>query len=714
MKRFVFIFILILAVVGLCSCDSTPVLFSEPVDKSTLTALLEDFKTIPQTLDQATVVTAYSLVNENDSATQKEVNEAVSALKALKETICATPMSFIDGGLEPHVRIALNLDEDAVVTIGDCLNLEELDCTYDKNLGSKIRVAYDFRYFPNLKTLNLTGNSLEDFGGFSYLKKLETLSLADNPSKSSTLTDDDEEDIRSFDVLGTLPLRRLDLSGKSVLTSVAVLPAISTLEELNLSGNEIRSLGGIAIKFPNLKTFIATDGSYAGLEDLKSCNGLISLDLSRSKFDDLGFLVQLQNLSSLTLDGVSISDLTVLTKAPQLVTLSLSGCGITELSWISGFQSLQTLNLSANQISDEGLTLEKATVKELNLSKNIITTFTLTDGWIGVENLNLSENQLTNFSVEISGTECALTVLNLSSNQISSFSLGSAKKTVSLDLSKNNLPNLTLASDSLLSLSLSENPLQGLTLNLPSLASLDLACNTSYTQGVVWNLPSLKLLDLSKEFQCSTDLLNNLPQLETLSVHLSGTTAESVAMLTTVTTLTLYGGDDQALSVISEMPHLESLTVWNAALTSPQISGSGILKNITLMQCKPLTDLSGIKDLPALETLSVTGGNLPAPAISGLASLRTLTLSGCNLSSVSYLTQLPALTSLNLSGNGFQSIEVLGLSRLQYLDLSDNSLSSVEGIALEMTKGTLDLSGNKEDLYEDLSSFPETLKIIIE
>ncbi|MBQ1271983.1 MAG: leucine-rich repeat domain-containing protein [Clostridia bacterium] len=714
MKKLAVILIFILAVAGLSACDSAPVLFADPVDKSALVALLEDFKTIPQTLDQATVVTAYSLVNENESATQKEVDEAVSALKTLRQTICATPMSFIDGGLEPHVRKALKFDENSVITIGDCLGLEELDCTYDKNLGPKIRVAYDFRYFPNLKKLDLTGNNLQDFGGFSYLKKLEELSLADNPSKSSTLTDDDEEDIRSFDVLGTLPLRRLDLSGKSVVVSVSVLPSISTLESLDISENDIRSLGGIATKFPNLKTFVATDGVYAGVEDLGFCNALTSLDLSRSEFDNLNFLAQVQNLSGLTLDGVSVPDLSVLTKAPQLVSLSLSGCGITELSWISGFRSLQTLNLSGNQISDEGLSVEKTTVKELNLSQNVITSFVLTNGWAGVENLNLSENQLTSFSVEVSGEDCALTVLNLASNKIDSFNLGAAKKTVSLNLSGNNLSGLTLSSDSLLSLSLSENPLAGLTLNLPNLASLEVSCNTTYSNGIVWNLPALKLLDMSKEFHCSSDILKNLPQLETLSIHLSGVSVESVAALNSVKELIVCGGDDASIATIARMPNLETLTVSGAALTSPQITGNPALKTLSLIQCKPLTDLSGIKDLPALETLSVNGGNLPAPALSDLPALRSLTLSGCNLSSVSYLTQLPSLTALNLSGNGIQSIEVLGFPRLQSLDLSNNKLSSIDAIALELTKGTLDLSGNNAALYQDLSSFPETLKVITE
>ncbi len=713
MKKIALFLILLFAVLGLCACDDVPALFTEEVDKSALETLLTDFKTVPQTLDQATVVTAYSLVYENDAATQKEVNEAVSALKTLKQTIYSTQMSFIDGGLEPHVRRALNFEEDKIITIGDCISLQELDCTYDKTLGPKIRVAYDFRYFPNLKVLNLTGNNLQDLGGFAYLKQLEELSLADNPSKTSTLSDDEKQDVRSFDILGKLPLRRLDLSGESVLLSVSSLPIIPTLEELDLSKNTLSSLEAVGTKFPNLKVFTARDCVLGELKDLAFCSQLTTLDLSRSSVNDFAFLEHLQALSVLTLDGVAISDLSALTKAPHLTSLSLSGCGITELSWISGFRSLESLNLSNNQIADAALTVGKTTTKEVNLSRNVLTSFVLNDGWSAVERLNLSENKLTAFSVDLSG-ECSLKVLNLASNSIATFDVGDAASLESLDLSANQLSGFSLSSKSLMSLSLSENPLTGLTLDLPALASLDLACQTQYAQGITWNLPSLKLLDMSKEFQCSVNVLQSLSGLETLSVHLSGVTTESIVALSSLKTLTLYGADDAAVSQLAGLPALETLILSGGTLSAPRLDGTSTLKSLSVEKCNLLTDLSGIKNLPVLESLTVQDGNLPAPAVSDLPQLRTLTLSGCNLSSVSYLTNLPSLTSLNLSGNGFQSIEVLGFSRLQFLDLSDNKLSSVEGIALEITKGTLDLSGNEMALYNDLSSFPDTLKIITE
>ncbi len=685
-----------------------------PVDKTALISLLEDFKTIPQTLDQATVVTAYSLVLEKESATQKEVSEAVTALKELKESIYATPMSFIDGGLEPHVRNALGFDVDATITIGDCLGLEELNCTYQKDMGVKICVSYDFRYFPNLKTLDLTGNSLEDLGGFAYLSKLETLSLAENPARASTLSSDDGDDIRSLDILGKLPLKTLDLSGESVIASFSTLPIMPKLESLDISENSLESLNAIGTKFPNLKTLIATDCKISDLSDLSFCSNLVVLDLSRTSGSDLSFLESLKNLTNLTLNGVSITDYDSLTKAPQLVSLSLSGCNISDLSWIAGFTALEFLDLSENKIVDPTLTAGKTSVKKLNLSGNAISSFPLTDDWSGVEELNLSKNELTSFSTSVSDEECELKVLNLSSNEVTSFDVKNASKLESVNLANNKLNAISLASDSLRSLSLSDNPLSELVLNLPSLASLELACNTEYDKTVSLNLPALKLLDLSKEFTSDTDFLKSLVSLESLSVHVSGVSADSLSGLVSLKTLTLYGGDDGTIAALSKLPSLESLTISKSSVTTPQISGYASLKALSFDGCSKLADLSGISDLPTLESFSVVGGNLSAPALKNFPNLRTVTLSDCDLTSVSYLTELPLLTTMILSENGFQAIEVLGFSHLQYLDLSGNQLETLKAVTMDMTKGTLDLSDNEESLYDDLSSLPDTLKILVD
>lgn len=715
MKKIVLIFSLLFMLMAFFGCSDVAPISAEAVDKTALISLLEDFERIPQTLDQATLVTAYSLVREDEFSTQKEVNDAVLALKELKETIFATPMTFIDGGVEPHVRAALGFDDDTQITIGDCFALKELDCTYDADLGKQIRVSYDFRYFPNLKVLNLTGNSIEDLNGLAYLSDLVTLSLADNPVRTGNLTEEDNmEDVRSFDVLGTLSIQHLDLSGTSVLSSIKTLPKMEGLVSLDVSGNQLSSFDGIGERFPKLQTLVATDCGPSDLTGIGACATLVSLDISRTGDSNLLFLPYLENLISLTMDEVPVSDYVSITKVPRLNTLSLSGCGISEVSWLSGFSNLEELDLSKNNITDLSSVVGEICIQKLDLAQNTISGFVLNEAFASVEELSLSGNQLTAFSVNASGNIYSLKVLDLSSNAITDLSVEGASRLESLNLSRNALSVISLRSDTLLALSLSGNPLTELSLDLPSLATLESVCEKGPSESVVLNLPALKVLDLSGTFTFPVDTLMSLKTLESLALNLSGNTIYSFADLSSLKSLTLIGCDDQTLSSVSALNSLESLTVSSAVTASPQISGLKCLKSLAFDSCESLSDLSGLRDLDALESLSVTGGSVSAPNISSLPSLRALIFSQCGVRSLSSVSDIPMLESISLRGNGIQTIEVLGFERLKYLDLSNNQLSTFNALALDMTTGILDLSENEESLYSELSSFPNTLKIITE
>lgn len=711
MKKILWLVVSLVAVFSLAACDATPVAGST-VDKTALISLLNDFELIPQTLDQATLVTAYTLVLENEEATQKEVNQAVAGLKELKETIFSTPMSFIDGGLEPYVREALGLkDPDVLITQGDCFSLTELDCTYSESFGQKIRVSYDFRYFPNLKSLDLSGNDLQELNGFAYLVKLENLSLEDNPVRGSTLNSEDSaEDFRSLEILASLPLKTLDLSGSGVLPSLSVLPRMESLISLDISGNSLADLNDLGKKCPFLESLTITDASIQDASGLSSCTSLKILDLSRTAVSDLSFLSQMTGLTSFTQNGVLVTDYASLTKTAQLSYLSLSSCGISDLSWLSGFKNLTELDLSRNMITDMSAVLGIASIQKVNLSENGLTSFTLTEFWSQVTDLNLSKNAITSFSVDATCGDCTLKVLDLSENQISSFSLDTAVPLESLNLSSNALTSFVLKSDTLCTLSLTNNNLSSLTLDIPTLATLNLAGEHAFA-SLSLNLPSLTMLDLSKPFTSVSDVLCFFPQLETLSVHLSGISSQSISSLQKLKTLTVIGGDDAVLASLGTIATLESLTVISSDMEVPHISNLPQLKTLVFRGCNELSDLSQLSDLPALEVLSVTSGNLQTPVLTDLPRLNYLVFADCNLVSLASLPELPSLERLSLKDNALAQIEVFGFSHLQYLDLSNNSFSSTKAIAIDMTRGTLDLSGNPESLYSTLS-YPEAIKVI--
>ena len=560
MKKYIFLaIILLLPIFAGCSADTQ--VNAAAVDKTALVALLQDFERIPQTRDQSELVNAYAQVRDDPNTTQKQVNRAVADLKELKDVIFATPMSFIDGGLEPHVRAALKFPADRIITIGDCFALTELDCTYVEGAGTKMRVAYDFRYFPNLKKLDLSGNAMDDLNGFAYLEDLEYLSLADNPAKSSSLTEDGaEEEVRSFDILGKLPLKELDLSGASVLPSLSVLPVMENLESLDLSGNAMESFSGIGEKFPRLTSLLASDCSVTDISALAECVSIKTLNLSRSQISDLSSLTMLKSLEELYLDGISVADVAVLANFSDLRVLSLSGCGIQDISWIADLTDLETVILSSNQISDVTIPEGAMAVRKLDLSQNAITSFSLSKAWANIEELNLSQNALTSFSVTVDRDFCRLQILDLSDNALISFNGDSAQELESLNLSQNSLTSLRLSSESLRSLSLAENPLTELRLELPNLVTLNLACATVYSE-ISLNLPSLKFLDLSEPYSAPVNFLVGLESLESLALNLSLNPVDKIGPYPSLQTLTLVGASDGHLAALQGLPLLERLTV---------------------------------------------------------------------------------------------------------------------------------------------------------
>lgn len=684
------------------------------VDKTQLSALLEEFETIPKTLEQASTVDAYTLVCENANASQNDVNQAVAGLIALRTEIFETPMSFIDGALEPYVRVALEKETGEIITLGDCFGLDALSCAYDaESDGLRIRLTYDFRYFPNLKSLDLSGHAVEDLSGFAYLSALETLSLADNPAKSSNLAEETAvADVRSFDILEKLPLKSLDLSGRSVLPSLSILPKISTLLTLDLSENEMKDVSGIGDKFPSLQTLTMDGCTVTDPSSLSGLSNLKTLSMKQAKITDLAFLRSLGSLDSLVLDGVAVPDYTVFSEIRNLSSLSLSGCSITDVTWISAFTQLEKLNLSGNTISSCDFGTGKTSVRVLDLSANQILDFELGDSLALVEELNLSGNGLTSFAVNTSDGDCGLKVLNLSSNALSACSVGAATSLESLNLRQNVLSEFRLRSESLKSLVLSANPLATLELELPHLATLELACNTTYITPVILNTPSLKVLDLSQPFVAPADFVSLLTSLEILTIDMSLDTTQRITGLPELKTLSVSGAVDADLTAMQNLPKLESFSLSASAVEQPSLSGLESLKSLSISGCSSLANLSGIVALPALESLSVTGANLSAPSLGGLPKLRTLSLTACGITNLSGIANLPALESLSLSENLLESVSLTGFTALKYLDLSKNAIASRDAITLDIQSGSVDISGNKDELYVDLPVFAENVTVI--
>lgn len=704
----------------LCACgelspldpDNAP----DYVDKSVLIALLDELDSIPKTLDQTTVVNAYAAVKDSSSVSQKDVDAAVAVLKELRETIFSATVSFIDSGVSRHVRETLGKAPSDPVTVRECFSLSKLDCTYREGIDTRIQVAYDLRYFPNLTELRMDGNALKTLDGFIYLKKLEILSLAGNPVCGVPLAANGAAEPASLAVLGKMPLKYLDVSCDGVSLSVYRLPSLPYLTYLNVSGTTVVSLNGVGSLFPKLESFIASRTSISDASDLSACKNLTHLNLTDSLVPDLSFLRSLENLSTLLLDGVPISDPSCLTGLAPLDLLSCSGCGITEISWLAGVTSANEVDLSHNKIKAFPSDASDAyQIYSLDLSENSLSkAFVMRSNLALVRVLDLSGNNLTSVELLNDGPH-SLIELDLSDNpKLASFDSGFTVGTLAtLDCSGCAFKTFRLALPGLKTLVLSDNPITNLFLDLPDLTSLEANVSASFRGNISFALPSLRSLTMIEKFTCSVDLLANMPCLESIAIHMSGVKEESLVKLTTLTDVSLYAADETELSVISALPNLKNLKVCStASVKAPVLNGLTTLESLTFDGCSALKDLSGITNLPALTHLTVIGGSLSDPVLAGLPQLTSLTLSDCDLSDLSGISSLASLTFLSVEKNGLQNVVIPDLPRLNYLDLRGNALPSYNSAIFSMTVGTVDVSGNPDSIYSSICTYPETITVI--
>lgn len=281
--------------------------------------------------------------------------------------------------------------------------------------------------------------------------------------------------------------------------------------------------------------------------------------------------------------------------------------------------------------------------------------------------------------------------------------------------------------------------------NLPTLERLTLrrlSGVTDKTLVAVAALDKLKVLALV-DMQITGDGLQKLTQLECLrSVDLrdcnSLKTSDYRALLdmNSLTELKLGGStiDDATVDLVIELPSLNSLTIEDAPVsataikrlaTRPQLAKR--IRSLVLTRCYGVTDeaLSVLANLPNLETLSVRACPVSDKFLTSLAEtsanklppLVTLVVTGAFLSedAIAVLPRFAkSLRRLDISGvalSGSSTNSIGKLTQLQTLRLSDCSLddAGVKPIQALRNLVTLDLSNNNEitgNVTEVLETLP--------
>ncbi|XP_045205723.2 immunoglobulin domain and leucine-rich repeat-containing protein 2-like [Mercenaria mercenaria] len=234
-----------------------------------------------------------------------------------------------------------------------------------------------------------------------------------------------------------MQVQKIDLSFNNIKTfQPTVFKRNSHLEHLNLAGNQLSSI---------------EDKSFQYLSQIRSLN------LANNSITSLNGAIfyGLFNLEDLQLEGNQISDVSsdVLLFADTLIRLDLSNNNIRDLPHnvfvnVSALQEIELQNNLLTSINGQILFGEKSAVRSLNFSHNAIhelSNLTIPN----LNDLDLSWNNLTNLSAEYFEHLENLTSLVLDGNPIRSIDTAVFEKLANLrDLSMSNMPNLFYLSKS--------------------------------------------------------------------------------------------------------------------------------------------------------------------------------------------------------------------------------------------------------------------------
>ena len=371
-----------------------------------------------------------------------------------------------------------------------------------------------------------------------------------------------------------------------------------------------------------------------------------SLDLTECEIMDLEFIRYFPNLKQLILDGNGITDLTPLQDLYTLESLSIVRNGIADITPLYNLTNLQYLDLSNNVISDVSALGNLSRLKTLNVSMNNIDTLA------GL------------YSLE------ALETVNLSYNFISSVNALSNSKLRELNIVNTNINSL-------------------------------------------WAVAGFDSLEVLKAGYCYFFIETDIYLLDTkyrsdqtVPHSLSG--IEALSRLTNIKTLYLGWLATHTMEPFSQMPKLESLTLYDYSGPTDYdvLGGLTGLKELSLDGAGGgFESLHFLLTLTDLETLEIGGGSTSGGAwpIASLVNLKKLALSGFD-TDLSFLTDLKQLRELRLDGwdNVDDYSPIASLDSLEYLELINTPMLDFSQISHIKTLRGIKIRGERINSIEGI------------
>ena len=217
----------------------------------------------------------------------------------------------------------------------------------------------------SLTTLTAHGASISDLTGIQHAVNLKTLDLSGN-----ALDDDDMDRLTRLTQLETLIL-----TGNDNITSARPFRKLRNLTRLDLP----QGLSDPTVEIPDsgLRTAIlrALGKSESSETEITASdlNGLEKLEARGFGIRDLTGLEHAENLKQLYLNNNQISNLSPISDLQRLRRLSLNKNNVSDVSGLSGLTTLQWLRLNDNRISTVARLETLVNLKTLELSNNRFT-----------------------------------------------------------------------------------------------------------------------------------------------------------------------------------------------------------------------------------------------------------------------------------------------------------------------------------------------------
>lgn len=307
------------------------------------------------------------------------------------DTPCVTPLALEGGETKIY---ALTVAENGLVsplsilnyTVGGVIEKVEFNDAYIEELvleqlmyGSYTTIYSNDLWSITELSVAETASDLSDLRHMLYLEDL-------------TISGQEITDLSFLENLSHL--KRLDLSGCSILADLDVLGTLPALEELYLEGCSISSISFLE-NAPALKILNLGSNAIGNLSALSSVTTLQQLDLANNAVSDLTPLSGLTELTWLNLAENVLTDMTPLGTCSKLTGLDVSDNKLTSIAAVQNLTGLNSFRAEKNQITDCAALALCTELRTLDISHNQLTDITMLSTLDKMAEFDFSYNQVT-------------------------------------------------------------------------------------------------------------------------------------------------------------------------------------------------------------------------------------------------------------------------------------------------------------------------------